>query len=232
MDKLTTLILEYQKAKSQTIFKEILTILNPVIKKKATYIFFAKWYPLNLYHPCKFCRVCTKLNNMPKNEHSLICKECEECKCEKGFFNLNKNHLCEYEDVEQDLLLIILQMIDKFIPEKEFNNYLYTTLWDWMPTFLTKDFVKSFSNKSLTQTDETGNEIQIDISEEIEESKLSLEEILKVAQTKQEKKLINLFLNDKKMTQEIAGEIIGISQQAISLILNKLRKKLKKYNEG
>jgi RNA polymerase sigma factor (sigma-70 family) len=230
MDKLTKLVLEYQKTKSQITFKEILEMLNPVIKKKATYVFYGKWYPLNLYHPCKFCRVCTKLNNTPKSEHSLICKECKECKCVKGFFNLKKNNLCEYEDVEQDLLLTILQMIDKFVPEpnKEFNNYLYTTLWEWMPTFLTKDFVKSLSHKSLTQSDEEGNETQIDIPEEKEEPKLSMEEILKVTTTKREKELINLFLNDKMMTQEKAGKTLGITQQAISLVFNKLQKKLKK----
>lgn len=229
MDKLTKLVLDYQKTKSQTILKEILNILNPVIKKKANYIFYAKWYPLNLYHSCKYCRNCTKLKDIPKSEHSIICEDCKECKCIKGFFNLNKNHLCEYEDVEQDLLLVILKMIDKFVPEKEFNNYLYTTLWEWMPTFFTKDFVKSLSNKSLTRIDIEGEETQIDIPEEKEESQFSLEEILKVVTTKREKEIINLFLNDKKMTQDKAGEILGISQQAISLIFNKLQKKLKKY---
>jgi RNA polymerase sigma factor (sigma-70 family) len=229
MDKLTKLVLDYQKTKSQIILKEILEMLNPVIKKKANYVFYVKWYPFNLYHPCKFCRTCTKLNNIPKTEHKILCEDCEECKCIKGFFNLNKNHLCEYEDVEQDLLLVILQMIDKFTPEKEFNNYLYTTLWEWMPTFFTKDFVKSLSNKPLTQQDDEGNETQIDLPEKKEDTRLSIEEILKVAQTKREKEVINLFLKDKNMTQEKVGKILGISQQAISLIFKKLQTKLRKY---
>jgi RNA polymerase sigma factor (sigma-70 family) len=229
MDKLTKLVLDYQKTKSQITFKEILEMLNPVIKKKATYVFYGKWYPLNLYHPCKFCRNCEKLNNIPKSEHKIICEDCDKCKCVKGWFNLNKNHLCEYEDVEQDLLLVILQMINKFTPEKEFNNYLYTTLWEWMPTFFTKDFVKSLSNKPLTQQDDEGNETQIDLPEKKEDTRLSIEEILKVAQTKREKEVINLFLKDKNMTQEKVDKILGISQQAISLIFKKLQTKLRKY---
>jgi RNA polymerase sigma factor (sigma-70 family) len=229
MDKLTTLILKYKENKSQIILKEIFEILNLIIKKKATYVYFAKWYPLNLYHPCKYCRVCDKLNNVPKSEHSLFCKDCEKCKCIKGFFNLNKNNLCSYKDVEQDLNLTIMQMLEKFTPEKEFSHYLYTTLWDWRPSFLTKDFVKSFSNQSLTQINDSGDEVQIDVKDEKEEPKISIEDIFKVAESKREKEIIQLFLNDKSMTQEKAGEILGITQQTISLIFNKLQKKLKKY---
>jgi RNA polymerase sigma factor (sigma-70 family) len=231
MDKLTKLVLDYQKTKSQIILKEILEMLNPVIKKKANYVFYVKWYPFNLYHPCKFCRTCTKLNNIPKTEHKILCEDCEECKCIKGFFNLNKNHLCEYEDVEQDLLLVILQMIDKFTPEKEFNNYLYTTLWEWMPTFFTKDFVKSLSNKSLTQEDEEGNETQIDISEENKERKLkpSIQEILKVCKTDIEKKVCELYLENPNLSQAKIAEKLGTYQRDISRIINKLRKRLKKF---
>jgi RNA polymerase sigma factor (sigma-70 family) len=231
MDKLTTLVLDYQKNKSQITFKEILEMLNPVIKKKATYVFYGKWYPLNLYHPCKFCRNCEKLNNIPKSEHKIICEDCDKCKCVKGWFNLNKNHLCEYEDVEQDLLLVILQMINKFTPEKEFNNYLYTTLWEWMPTFFTKDFVKSITNKSLTQEDEEGNETQIDIPDYSGEtkSKPSFQEILKVCKTDMEKKVCELYLENPKLSQEEIAEKLGTYQRDISRIINKLRKRLKKF---
>jgi RNA polymerase sigma factor (sigma-70 family) len=228
MINLTNLVKEYRQTKNKQILDKIYIELKSTIQQKAKFIYYAKWYPLNLYHPCKYCRNCDKLNEIPKTEHNTICKDCDKCKCVKGFFNLKKDNLCEYEDIENDLWLEVLRIVDNFDITKDFNTYLFSCVWEFIPTFITKDFVKSLSNKSLTQQDEEGNETQIDISEEKEEPKLSLEEILKVATTKREKELINLFLNDKKMTQEKAGEIMGISQQAISLIFNKLQRKLKK----
>ena len=183
----------------------------------------------NLYHPCKYCRNCNKLNGVPKEEHNIICKDCDVCKCIKGFFNLKRDNLCEYEDIENDIWLEVLRVIENFDITKDFNIYLFSCLWEFIPTFITKSFVKSLLNKSLIRIDGEGNEIEIDISEEKTEPKLSLEENLKVCKTKREREVINLFLNDNKMTQEKAGKILGISHQAISLIFNKLQQKLKKY---
>jgi RNA polymerase sigma factor (sigma-70 family) len=227
MLNLTNLVKEYKQTKNKQIKEQICTELKSTIQDKARFIYYAKFYPLNLYHPCKYCKNCNKLNDIPKEEHNTICKDCEVCKCIKGFFNLNKDHLCEYFDVENDIWLEVLRVIENFDITKDFNIYLFSCLWEFIPTFITKDFVKSLSNKSLTQQDEEGNETQIDISDEKIEEKLSLEDILKVVKTKREKEVIHLFLNDKTMTQEKAGELLGISHQAISLILKKLQKRLK-----
>lgn len=231
MINLTNMVKEYKQTKNKLIMNKIYVELKSTIQQKAKFIYYEKFYPLNLYHPCKFCRNCDKLNNVPKREHITICKDCNICKCIKGFFNLRKDNLCEYEDIENDLWCEVLRVIENFDTTKDFNTYLFSCLWEFIPTFITKNFVKSLSNKSLTHQDEEGNETQIDIPEEQEETKLSFEEILKECKTKREKELINLFLNDRTMTQEKAGEILGISQQAISLIFNKLQKKLKKYLE-
>jgi RNA polymerase sigma factor (sigma-70 family) len=228
MINLTNLVIEYKKTKSKQIINQIYNELKNIIKQKARFIFYAKWYPLNLYHPCKYCRNCNKLNNIPKGEHNIICKDCDICKCIKGFFNLKKDALCDYEDVENDLWLEILRSINNFDITKDFNTYLFADLWEWMPSFITKDFIKPLSNKSLTQNDEEGNEVQIDIPEESEEKILSLDEIFKITKSKREKDLINLFLNDKTMTQEKAGKILSLTQQAISLILKKLRERILK----
>ena len=241
MNNLTNLIIKYKEIKTPVILTEIFEILSPAMKKKATHTFFAKWYPLNLYHPCKFCRNCNKLNNIPKSEHSLICENCDICKCVKGFFNLNKNNLCEYNDVYNDLYLTVLEMINKFIPEKEFDNYFYTSLWEWKPSFINQNFVKSLLNKPLTKSNEEGEEYElIEVAEDSEidkinlkqEARLKYEEIviklLSLCQTKTEKTVVNLFLNDKKMTQEKAGAILGFTQSYISLILKSLRKRFKK----
>lgn len=229
MINLTELVKDYKKTKNKLILDKIYLELKSTIQQKAKFIYYKKWYPLNLYHPCKFCRACDKLNNIPKSEHSIICKDCEICECIKGFFNLRKNNLCEYEDVENDIWIEVLRTIEKFDITKDFNVYLFSNLWEFIPTFLTKDFVKSIANKSLTKLDEEGNEIQIDIPEEKEIAELSMEEILKIAITNKEKEIINLFLNDKNMTQEKAGKKLGITHQAISLIFKKLQKRLKKY---
>jgi len=229
MINLTNLIREYRQEKDRLILDKIYLELKSTIKQKAKYIYFSKWYPLNLYHKCKFCRNCNELNNIPKKEHYIICKDCKKCRCVKGYFNLNKNNLCDYEDIENDIWLEILRVVDNFDIDKDFNTYLFSCLWEFMPSFITKDFVKSLTNKSLTQKDEEGNETQIDIPDESEEVKLSLEDIFKECKTKKEKKLITLFLKDKKMTQEEAGKIMKLSQQSISLIFNRLQKKLKKY---
>jgi RNA polymerase sigma factor (sigma-70 family) len=229
MINLTNLVIQYKKTKNQAIIDKIYIELKTTIQQKARFIYYAKFYPLNLYHPCKYCRSCDKLNNVPKGEHSIICKDCEVCRCIKGFFNLKKDNLCEFEDVENDIWLEVLRVIENFDITKDFNTYLFSCLWEFVPTFITKDYVKSLSNKSLTKTDDEGNEAEIDIPDEQAETKLSLEEILKECKSKREKELLNLFLNDKSMTQEKAGEILGISQQAISLIFNKLQEKLKKY---
>ena len=227
MINLTELVKEYKQTKNQVIINEIYTELKSIIQQKARFIYYAKFYPLNLYHSCKYCRNCDKLNNVPKEEHISICKDCEVCRCIKGFFNLKKDNLCEFEDVENDIWLEVLRTIENFDITKDFNIYVFSCLWEFVPTFITKDFIKSLSNKSLTQQDDEGNESQIVILDEQEEPKLSSEEIFKVATTKREKELINLFLNDKTMNQEKAGKLLGLTQQAISLILNKLKKKLK-----
>ena len=239
MNNLTNLIIKYKGTKNPALLKEIFVILTPAMKKKATHTFFAKWYPLNLYHPCKFCRNCDKLNNIPKSEHNLICENCDICKCVKGFFNLKKNNLCEYEDVYQDLYLTVLEMINKFIPDKKFDNYFYTSLWEWKPSFINQNFVKSLLNKPLTKSNEEGEEHELtEVAEDSEIDKINLKQeiklkyektikkLLSLCKTDKEKQIINLYINDKQMTQEKVAKILGTYQRDISRIINKLRKRL------
>jgi len=227
MNNLTSLIIQYKETKNKLILDKIYLELKSTIQQKARYIYFAKWYPLNLYHPCKFCRNCTKLNNIPKNEHNEICKECEECKCVKGFFNLKKSNLCEYEDVENDIWLEIMRTIENFDITKDFNTYLFSNLWEFIPSFITKNFVKSLLNKSLTKTDDEGNETEMEIADEEEkDNQFDIENITKFCKTEQEKEIIQLLA--KGVRQDVIAEKLKISQSSISRILNKLRKQLKK----
>lgn len=226
MNKLTNLILQYQQNNSKDILKEILNTLDPIIIKKAKYVYYVKWYPINLYHFCKYCRNCNKLNNIPKSEHSLICKDCEICKCIKGFFNLNKNHLCDYEDVENDIWLEVIRTIENFDMTKDFNTYLFSNLWEFIPSFINKNFIKSLSNKSLTQSDEEGNETQMDIpEEETQTKKIDLDTILNCCKTEQEREILRLLAKGSK--QEEIAEILELSSQYISKVIIRLRKRLK-----
>lgn len=229
MINLTELVKEYKLTKNKTILNSIYLELKSTIVQKAKFIYYRKWYPLNLYHFCKYCKHCTKLNNIPKKEHNLICKECEKCKCIKGFFNLKKDNLCEYSDVENDIWLEVLRVIENFDITKNFNTYLFSCLWEFVPSFITKDFIKSLSNQSLTQEDSQNNEPQIDIIDENQKSEIYQDEILKICKTKREREVINLFFENKTMTQEKAGKILNITHQAISLILHKLQNRLRKY---
>lgn len=230
MKNLTNLVIKYRQDKDKKYLDEIYTELKNTIIQKAKFIYFHKYYPMNLYHKCKFCRNCDKLNNVPKSEHNLICKGCEDCKCIKGYFNLKKENLCDYKDVENDIWLEILRVVDNFDTTKDFNVYVFSCLWDFIPSFITKDFVKSLSNKSLTYQNENGEDVDTDIPDKQEETiiKFSLQEIMGVCKTKREKDLVELFMGRDKLTQEKIGKILGLSQQAISLILNKLQKRLKK----
>jgi len=227
MENITNLVIQYKQSKNKQIMDKIYLELKTTIRQKTQFIYYAKWYPMNLYHKCKYCRNCDKLNNVPKSEYSIICKDCHTCKCIKGFFNLRKNNLCDPEDVENDIWVEIMRVIENFDITKDFNSYLFSCLWEFVPSFITKDFIKSLSHKSLSQQDEGGNEYEIDmpVEEEIEPI-ISSEDILKVCETDREKEVVNLFLNDKKMTQEKAGKKLKISHQAISLILAKLQNRL------
>ena len=233
MLNLTSLVQEYKQNKNKIILDRIFLELKHTVKQKSKFLYYQKWYPLSLYHKCKYCRNCNKLINTPKREHNLICKECDICKCVKGFFNLRNDNLCELEDIENDIWLEILRIIENYDITKDFNVYLFSCLWDFIPTFITKDFLKSLTNKSLTQSDEEGNETQIDIPEnkEDENSKITMQEILKLCQTDLERKICELYLANPKLSQVALAKKLGTYQKCISRVLNDLRKRLKQFKK-
>jgi len=223
MKNLTDIVIQYKETKSKSILNQIYKELNSLIQQKAKFIFYNKWFPLNLYHKCKFCRNCEEIKNIPIHEQNDICKDCEVCKCVKGFFHLKKNNLCEYEDVENDLWVEVLRIIENYNIIKDFNTYLIACLWEWMPSFLTKDYVKSLSNKSLTKIDEEGNETQIDIPDENEKQPLNLDKIYNLCKTKIERQIVDLLLEGRKQT-DIAKEL-EVSESYISQTITRLKNK-------
>jgi hypothetical protein len=232
MKNLNNLIIQYKQSKDKKILDNICAELKSTVKQKATFIYYKKFYPLNLHHLCKFCRECTELNNVPKREHNTICKSCERCRCIKGFFNLKKDGLCEYQDVENDIWLEILREIENFNITKDFNTYLFSCLWDFIPSFITKNFVKSLLNKPLTKIDNEGNETEREIPADPEkptELQVSAEEIMSICKDDFEKKILTIILKYKKINRSKIAKQLEVTPQYISLILRDLRKRAKKF---
>lgn len=232
MENLTEIVKKYKAEKkisqmadsSQIYFK-----LKHMVKEKARYVYTQKWFPFSLWHKCQACSRC-KLEECPyaqfnKEKDTDDIQTCEKCTCTRGAFNLKKGNFCEYEDVENDLWLEIMRIVDNYDEDRDFNTYLIACLWDWMPKFLTKDFIDSLSNTS-TVVEEDGEEKEIDIEVPESSSRLSFEEIFSVCKTEKERRIVQKMRENKGVC-EIAKEM-KCSHQYISLITQRLQKRLKK----
>jgi len=238
MNNLEQLVKQYKRTKDKEILNQIYSLLNFTIKKKAKYIYERKYFPFNLYHKCKYCRNCKKTINQTKNQRKIICENCEICKCEKGAFNLKQKNLCNLEDVEQDIWIFILETINNYDIKRPFNEYLYSGLWNYIPSFLTQNFVDSIKNKTLDKiidnreiernllnSQNTENNLEI----ESKEIAFNIKRFLTDCESEKEKEIIRMYMENNKITEEEIGKKLGITHQAVSLILKKIRKKLKKY---
>lgn len=238
MNKLTNKIIEYKKIRAKELLDEIFKLLSYLLKEKSKYIYFKKWYSFNMYIKCLYCKKCKYNkevdNKLEELDRRQLCDNCKKCICNKGYFNLKHNHLCEYKDVEQDLNIEILRLINNFDESVgDFNSYLSSSLWDWRPSFITLEFVESISCISLQKFDEKGDEQNLDIEDKKSHQKiksnLNLEEILNECKTDNEKEICQLYLARPNITEEEIGKELGMTKQNISLILKKLRKRLKNY---
>jgi len=223
-NKVELLVKEYKKTKNKLLFDNIFRELIPLVRKKVKFVFERKRYPFSLYHQCKHCRVCDV-------EDRVICENCLKCECEKGTFNLRQANLCDYEDVENDLWLEIIRIIEHYDVTRNFNTYLYACVFDYRPSFLTKDFIKSIKHRSLTHVNEEGEEVERDIPDVRETNTvnhtLSMSEIFSVCKTDREREVLAKLLKNNEMSQEEIASEIGIGQQAVGKIISKLRTRLK-----
>jgi RNA polymerase sigma factor (sigma-70 family) len=234
--KINELIVNYKQTKNQKNLEEIFKLLQSTLKNKIKFVYFNKWYSFNIYIKCKYCQNCKhnkelqdRLKEMKRRE---LCEECNDCICSKGYFNLKKNNLCEYKDVEQDLNLEILKLIDSFDVEiGDFNSYLFSSLWDWRPSFITLDFVESINHNSLFKMDEAGEEQDLNVedkkSQEKIKSNLNIEDILNKCETVVEKNICELLLENPNLSQDDLAKKLGTYKMDISRIIKKLRKRLK-----
>jgi len=201
MNNLTELVINYQKTKNKNVLEEIFKLLQKIIKEKSKYIFYVHTFK---YGESKFKLV-----------------------------DLKSIELC---DIEQELYLDTLKMINRYNPKKPFENYLFAYLWKWTPRFITTiKFLKSLKTQSIYQINEEGEEENIIDNFEVNEprgnieSNLIIEDIFNQCKNEKEKNICQLLMCNPTMSQEEIGKEMGMTSQNISLILNKLRKRLKKY---
>lgn len=218
MTKLENLIKQYKQKQNKKILSNIILLLQKVIKNKAKYIYYKKYYPLSLYHKCVSCRKCIDKKN---------CANCEKCTCITGTFNLKSNNLCDYFDIENDLWIEILRIIDNYDIRRSFNTYLYATLWNWIPSFITKNFIKELLNKSLTYKNMTEKAIIVKPNQIEKEDLFHIKEKAEKYLTKKEKEVFYILLKDNRLKEIDIAKKLGITQQAISLRIKKIRSKLK-----
>jgi RNA polymerase sigma factor (sigma-70 family) len=230
------LVKQYKQTSDKAILDKIFAELKLLIHKKAKYIFERKYFPIALYHLCKRCRKCTKGKELADEQKKKVCCEiCDDCTCVKGYFNLRQDNLCEYQDVENDLWVEILRIIKDYDITKDFSTYLISSIYEWRPSFLTKDFVDSLRNTSLTRTNEEGLEEEVDIADNDTKnqllSRLTLREIasviFKLNRNEIEHKIVHMLFRDNSLTQTEIAEQLCVSQQYISEVIHLLQKKFK-----
>ncbi len=242
MQTLNDLVIEYKQTNLPLFLDKIFKELKKIIKDKSEFIYYKKWYPLNLYNKCKYCKDC-KNNIESKNrinelKRKKTCEDCKKCICNKRYFNLSQNHLCDLQDVNSDLVAEIIRLINNFDPTRgEFKTYLISSLWNWRPSFLTTGFVENVNYSPLVKETESGETYVVDAvdnnSTKKIKSKLNVEDIFSVCHSDVERKLCELYLMNPNLSQKEIALKLHTTQQTISKAIIKLRKKLKRrgYNK-
>lgn len=222
MINVTSLVIKYKKDKNPATLNEIMSHLHPVIKQKAKYIFKKKYFPYSLYHKCKSCQHCKTQNNLTCLQHIFDHLDCPACSCIKGTFNLSKIGTVDYVDIEHDLIMEVMRLINNFDITKDFNVYLFATLWKWNPSFLTESFIQELNHTEFKE--EIMNNI---ITEKPEGDFLLRDFIDEVVPDKRDREILRYLCEEKLDARQIAKKM-GLSKTHIYNIINKLRKKLKK----
>lgn len=186
---ITELIENYNKTESIEIFDKIEKILDPIISQKARFIYYRQ--------PFKSERIKGK-KHVP------------------FYFTLNKTNSLDYEDVKQEIWLMVYKLIKNFNGSNDFMTYLFTSLWKWKPTIN----LKGMTGLEYIQIDENTENIADDNIND-----LDTEYILNLLNPI-EKEVVYYFYSNKYNQSEIAN-ILKISKGRISQILTRIKKKIK-----
>lgn len=146
---------------------------------------------------------------------------------------LKELHRIDFEDIEQELKLTVLELIKNYNPRKPFENYLNHTLKFWFPKVMRQKEKRNelaIKNESEIYDEETETGVKFDNFSAFEPKK---EEPLNLSKmfgelTKKEKRLIKLLIKNPNQNQSQLADRLRVSQMEISRILGELRDKYKK----
>lgn len=236
MNTLIKKVLEYQKSKNEIVFEEIINILKPVINTYVSKI--DRYYSQDLKQEL----ICSIYKSLLKFKHkkkeitinlglSDIKKIYDEIIKHK-YYDSFKVKFVEFKSLDILKTNDIIKMINEFYlfcNQNQFKNYINKVLNNKLIDFIrTNKIDREIKIISLNiVNDYDGEELLYKIPD-TNSSKI-YSEIDYSLLTNKEVEFLNLFYKDnEKLTEIEVANILGISQQAVSKRLIKIKNKLKK----
>jgi len=212
MTKLTDLVVEYKKTKSEQIFNQLYNLLKKSIKEKAKVLF---------YSPILAGEKEVEIFDIKQKKFIKVMK--------RKYIKLCETNQVELQDVEQELNLKLIQLIDNYNSKLgSFDTYFFSTLWNLIPDFLNQDFLNQLKNVRTYSLNEEGDEASIidniAVFSEIKEN-IDLRDLFEFL-TPQETEVLQLLIKNPKLNQSQVAEKIGVDQSRISRIYKNLQNKV------
>jgi RNA polymerase sigma factor (sigma-70 family) len=213
MDNLDQLVKEYKQTTDKNILNQIFKLLKPTVVDKARFIFYKQ----------KFIKDTKVMRLFDQEKKKFINKECNT------YFKLADVKLMEFEDVMQEINLLVLKLIDNYDTNLAFSHYLVSSLKNWRPPCIRDDIIKhQLKNVSTTCVNEEGEETNlidnIPVQPNVEEPNM---EDLFVDLTETDKKIIKILNENPKANHTELAELLGLTDGRISQIITELKNKCK-----
>ena len=236
MNTLIKKVLEYQKSKNEIVFKEIINILKPVINTYVSKI--DRYYSQDLKQEL-LCSIYKSLLKFKHNKKEITInlglsdiKKIYDEIIKHKYYDSFKVKFVEFKSLDILKTNDIIKMINEFYlfcNQNQFKNYINKVLNNKLIDFIrTNKIDKEIKIISLNiVNDYDGEELLYKIPD-TNSSKI-YSEIDYSLLTNKEVEFLNLFYKDnEKLTEIDVAIILGISQQAVSKRLIKIKNKLKK----
>mgnify|MGYP003292665590 CR=1 FL=1 len=236
MNTLIKKVLEYQKSKNEIVFEEIINILKPVIntyvskidryysqdlKQELLYSIYKSL--LKFKHNKKEITINLGLSDIKKIYDEII---------KHKYYDSFKVKFVEFKSLDILKTNDIIKMINEFYlfcNQNQFKNYINKVLNNKLIDFIrTNKIDREIKIISLNIVNDYDGE---ELLYKIPDTNLSkiYSEIDYSLLTNKEVEFLNLFYKDnEKLTEIEVANILGISQQAVSKRLIKIKNKLKK----
>jgi RNA polymerase sigma factor (sigma-70 family) len=209
MNKINELVIQYQKTKDKNILNEIFKELESTIDDIAKKTFYRKEFIKRIYN----------VEIYDKKKEKLITKQ------KKDYFKICDTRKLTIKDIKQELYIFILELINKCKSNKPFENYLYSSISKWIPSFINEEFIKNLDTQSIYKINEEGEEINlVDEIPSQEEPEIEFKQDL----TDFEQKVWDLKINNLNLSQEEIAKELDVDQATISRAFADIKKKLQK----